>query len=318
MRLWHRRSNWQVTPPMPSTANVTAIVTAFDRIDQTIDTVARIKACTPPPDEVVVHVDGGRIDCADAVRRAYPDVGLIVSTTSVGPGGGRNKLVAAARNELIASFDDDSYPMDRDFFARVVAIAEVLPNAALYSASIVHIGEGVPADARVARLSSSFGAGGAVFCRTQFLSAGGFVPLVVAYGMEEEDLALRLIDSGWELIHSPWLRVFHDTDRSNHASARITAGAIANLALLAWLRYPPRYWPYGALQVANRVRWCLRAGRTAGIISGLAAIPFHICRHRNLRRPVSTETMRARAALRHNGTETALHICSLPYLLGDL
>jgi GT2 family glycosyltransferase len=283
---------------MAEHAEITAIVTAFRRINVTIDTLKRLEACCPSPAEIIVHVDANETSCADAVRAAFPHLIVLVSETPVGPGGGRNKLMAASSNELVASFDDDSYPIDRDFFARAVTVAASFPDAALIGASIVHVGEVMTEDARVAGPTASFGAGGVVFRRTPFLEAGGFVPLVVAYGMEEEDLSLRLIDRGWKLVYSPWLRVFHNTDRSHHASARITAGTISNLALLAWLRYPVRYWPYGILQIANRVVWCLRNGRRAGVLSGLASIPMHVGRHLNQRRPVTVETMRVRGATR--------------------
>lgn len=299
-------------------APVSAIVTAFRRIDQTLDTIRRIQQCQPSPDEILVHIDGNQTDCAAAVRGNFPHLIVIVSETSVGPGGGRNKLVAAARNELVASFDDDSYPIDQDFFARVVALSDEIPDAALYSASIVHIGEPVTEDLRVVGRTPSFCLAGTVLRRSKFMAAGGFVPLVVAYGMEEEDLALRLTDRGWELVHSPWLRIFHDTDRSHHASPQITAGTIANLALLAWLRYPKRYWPYGVLQVANRITWCLRVGRHAGILRGLAAIPGHIGSHWNLRQPVSVKTMLARAATRKGKTARTVDIGFRAQVAADL
>ncbi|PWB83568.1 MAG: family 2 glycosyl transferase [Methylocystaceae bacterium] len=288
----------RVSPAAEIAAPVTAIVTAYQRIEQTLDTLRRIEACRPRPDEILVHVDGNEVVCADAVRAAFAHLTVIVSETSVGPGGGRNKLVAAARNKLIASFDDDSYPIDTDFFDRARTLAETFPDAALFAASIFHKNEARPEDMKVASHTASFGAGGVVFRRSEFLAAGGFVPLVVAYGMEEEDLALRLLNRGRTLLRSPWLRVFHDTDLSHHSSARITSGVIANLALLAWLRYPVSYWPYGVLQVANRVVWCIRVGRRTGILTGLAAIPPHLARHRSLRNPVSKEAMRQRVLAR--------------------
>ena len=277
---------------------ISAVVTAFQRVAQTVATLHRLEACRPAPDEILVHVDGNQTTCANAVRRAFPHLTVIMSDTSVGPGGGRNKLIAAARNELIASFDDDSYPIDPDFFARVQVLAAAYPEAAVLAASIFHRGKSPGKDEKIVAETASFGSGGAVIRRAEFLAAGGFVPLVVAYGMEEEDLALRLIDRGGSLYRSPWLRVFHDTDLSHHASAKITAGVIANLALLAWLRYPRSFWPYGVLQVVNRVFWCLRVGRSAGVLSGIAAIPGHLARHRSLRRPVSKEAMRHKFAAR--------------------
>jgi GT2 family glycosyltransferase len=283
------------------TAPVTAIVCAYQRIGQTLETLRRLEGCRPRPDELLVHVDGNEVACVSAVRASFPQVGVVASETLIGPGGGRDKLVSAARNELIASFDDDSYPIDIDYFSRVRFLAEAFPDAALLAATIFHRDEALTVEEKVITRTASFGAGGVVFRRSEFLAAGGFVPLVVAYGMEEEDLVLRLLDRGRTLLHCRWLRVFHDSDRSHHNSAFITSGTIANIALLAWLRYPARYWPYGVLQVANRCIWCMWVGRRRGIISGLTQIPGHLWKHRHLRAPVSPQAVQCKFAARRAG-----------------
>jgi GT2 family glycosyltransferase len=288
----------QVSTLNTASVRVSAIVTAFQRISQTVATLHRLQECRPTPDEILVHVDGKQNACAEAVRRAFPNVTVVMSDTSVGPGGGRNRLVAAARNELIASFDDDSYPADKDYFSRVEVLAETFPEAALFAASIFHQNEFIVLEEKLISRTASFGAGGVVFRRSEFMAAGGFVSLAIAYGMEEEDLALRLLNRGKTLLHCPFLRVFHDTDRSHHNSALITSGTIANVALLAWLRYPARYWPYGVLQVANRCIWCIRVGRRSGIISGLGRIPGHLWKYRHFRQPVSPLAMKYKLAMK--------------------
>jgi GT2 family glycosyltransferase len=278
--------------------NVTVIVTAFRRVDQTIETVRRIKACSPPPDEVLVHVDANEHKCADAIRAAFPEVPVMVSSEAIGPGGGRNKLVAAAQNEWVASFDDDSYPIDTDFFARAAFLMMKFPETALVTGAIFNRGEQICEAKPVVCDTGSFASGATVFRRSEFLKAGGFVPLVVAYGMEEQDLTLRLLERGRLFKYSPWLRIYHDTDLSHHASANVNAGVIANLALLAYARYPVSYWPYGALQVGNRIVWSIRNGRFSGLASGIAQVPVYIWRHRRLRRPVSAATLRTQLELR--------------------
>jgi hypothetical protein len=270
---------------------ITAIVTAHSRIDQTLTTLAKLTSCDPKPDEILAHVDAGGGACSAAIRAAFPDVCVLESTWAVGPGGGRNKLVAASANEIIASFDDDSYPMDADFFARVADLMSRNEHASVLGAAIFHRGE-VIKDARLGTApSSSFCCCGAVFRKSAFLAAGGFVPLVVAYGMEEEDLALRLFEMDAVLLESGWLRVFHDTDRSHHRDAKITAAVISNIALLTWLRYPITHWGYGVLQVLNRAQWCVRVGRRAGILSGFVGMPRHLWRHTGYRKTVSRGTM---------------------------
>lgn len=276
-----------------------AIVAAFDRPARTVETLRRIMACDPAPAEILVHVDAGGEFCAAALRAAFPDLRLLGADRRVGPGGARNRLLAEVRAEWAASFDDDSYPEQIDFFARAaraVAVAAA-DDVAVIACGLRHPGESAapPAPPRDA---ASFGAGAALLRRSAFLEAGGFVPLAVAYGMEEEDLTLRLLDRGWRLRRDESLRVYHDADRARHADPAVTAGVVANLALLAFLRYPARAWGYGALQVANRAWWSLKVGRRAGLARGLASIPGHLWRHRALRACVRAETLRARAALR--------------------
>src|ERR1044072_5460293 len=59
-----------------STIMISAIVTAYERIDQTLETLRIIQSCVPTPDEVLVHVDADRGECEDAICEAYPNVGV--------------------------------------------------------------------------------------------------------------------------------------------------------------------------------------------------------------------------------------------------
>jgi hypothetical protein len=116
--------------------------------------------------------------------------------------------------------------------------------------------------------------------------------------MEEVDLALQLINQGHLILHVPLLRVFHDTDLARHSDPEVTAASIANIALLAYLRYPLAYWWLGFAQIASRVFWLLKVGRTAGIMRGLTRIPRHLYAHRHYRAPIRFDAMRCARALR--------------------
>lgn len=277
---------------------ISAIVTAYERVDQTLNTIRILESCDPKPDEILVHVDGNRIDCEQAIRRAFPHVTVLVTSERVGPGGGRNKLIAAARHEFVASFDDDSYPIDSDYFARVVQLFNRFPEASIICAALYHAGEAIALDEQKAQWTADFSGGACVYRREAFVNAGGYVPLPVAYGMEETDLALRLHSRGGRILSSSWLRVFHDTDLQRHAEPHVTAGSIANLALLAYLRYPVSLWSIGMWQCANRVLWLLRHGRHRGIWRGLTMIPGHLLAHRRHRRRLSIRAVRSYLALR--------------------
>lgn len=277
---------------------ISAIVTAYERIEQTLATLRVLQSCAPRPDEILVHVDADQVQCEQAIIREFPDVRVLRSSDQVGPGGGRNKLMDAAQFDFVASFDDDSYPIDSDYFARALKLFERFPEASVICAALYHMGEAIGLDDRSAQWTADFAGGACIYRRSAFLDAGGYVPLPVAYGMEEVDLALRLHSRGGKILSTPWLRVFHNTDLKRHADPCVTAGSIANLALLAYLRYPVSLWAIGAGQCMNRLLWLLRHGRHRGIVKGFAMIPSHIRANQRYRLPLSSAAVRSYLALR--------------------
>jgi GT2 family glycosyltransferase len=276
------------------------MITAYQRVDAVLDAIARIRACDPAPEELIVHVDGGEHGTAQAIGAAFPDVRLLLSETQVGPGGGRNAMVAAATRQLVASFDDDSYPIDADYFARVARLFEEFPAAAVIDAHVFHRRQPVAPDADQCEWVADFSGGGCAYRRSQFLENGGYVAIPVAYGVEEVDFALRLHAKGGRVLRAERLRVYHDTDLARHADAEVTAASVANLALLAYLRYPRRLWGIGGVQCLRRIGWLLRNGRWRGIVRGLMAIPGTIGAHRNARNPIAARALRSYFALRRN------------------
>lgn len=279
-------------------APVTAIVTAFRRPDVTLATLQRIAQCEPPPAEVLVHVDGHEMACADAIRAAFPSIAVMVSDANIGPGGGRNRLVEAATNEVVASFDDDSYPIDADYFRRVVTLFERYPGADVVCGRVFQQNEAIEPAVEQAAWVADFEGGGSSYRRRAFLENGGYLPLPVAYGMEEVDFALRLHARGRRVLRSPWLRVYHDADLRRHADPQVTAASLRNLALLTFLRYPAAYWGVGVAQCLNRIQWLLRNGRQRGIIDGLFATPGMLWRHRKRRDPLPVSAVRSYFRLR--------------------
>src|ERR1044072_605999 len=279
---------------------ISAIVTAYERVDQTLATLRVLQSCVPAPDEILVHVDANQIACEKAIRDAFPGIQILRSAEQVGPGGGRNKLASAARGEFVASFDDDSYPLDSDYFARARQIFNKFPEASLVCAALYHAGESIGLDDRSAHWTADFSGGACIFRRQAFIDAGGYVPLPVAYGMEEVDLAIRLHAQGGKILTTPWLRVFHNTDLKRHGDPKVTAGSIANVALLAYLRYPVSLWGIGVGQCANRLLWLLRHGRRRGILKGVTMIPAHLRANRGYRLPVSKRAVRSYLALRRS------------------
>ena len=177
---------------------------------------------------------------------------------------------------------------------------EDFPDASVVSARVYHVDEVVEEDTKSAEWVSDFPGGACAYLRETFLRTSGYVPLPVAYGMEEVDFALRLHGQGGRVLQTSWLRVFHDTDRARHADPRVTAASISNLALLTYLRYPARLWLLGLGQCVTRIQWLVRNGRLRGIFSGIASIPSQVLKYRGFRSRLRASTVLSYLDLRRH------------------
>lgn len=260
---------------MPRSLPISVIVPACVRIEPLLKTLSKIRACVPGPDEILVHVDGASEAVVRAVQEAFPSVKLLSSPALLGPGGSRNKLIEAARHAWVANFDDDSFPEEAGYFARVMETAALFPDAAILSAAN-H--DDPPESCPYLGVSEASGCG-CVFHREWYQRVGGFVPLPVAYGMEEVDMGLRLHALGGVIVHDDRLRVIHDKPPPAAISPGLNAAILANTALFPFLRFPVWLWPVGLWQVLHRIGYLVCRGWTAGIAAGLRMIPGHLQQH---------------------------------------
>lgn len=272
---------------MTKSCPISVVIPTWQRKKQLSETLAKILVCYPCPAEILVHVDAGDNETTPWLMENFPTIRVLESKYRVGPGGGRNRLIAAAKYPIVASFDDDSYPLDTDYFERLVLCFEHYPEISVLASRIIEKNDPLVKPSALIGATTHFGGGGVSYRREDFLESQGYVPLAIAYGMEEVDLCLRFFDMGKRIYFSPWLRVFHNSELTHHSSAAVTAASIQNLALLIFLRYPKRYWFYGALQILNRVVWLAKVRRYAGIPKGIIQIPIYCWRYTYLRQPVS-------------------------------
>ncbi len=247
-------------------------------------------------------------------REAHRFSNLIIlkSEDHLGPGASRNRLLAKASNSIVASFDDDSYPIDLDYFDRIQFLFERFPKAAILEAEIYHLDQELKDDDFTARWVADFTGCGCAYRLDVFRRTTGYVRRVVPYGAEETDLALRIHAMGYGVLKSPWLRVQHNTRLEHHDNARITAGVVENHALVPFLRYPFHYWWLGAGQCFRQILWQARHGRTAGIITGIVRIPRLLWQHRKQRGIVSGKDLMSYLRLRHHPVEVELSARPFP------
>ena len=269
-----------------------AVIPTWRRPQSLAKAIAGLMTCCPKPAEILVHVDAGDDQTVLILEREFAGIARwFRSTTTQGPGGGRNLLIREAKTPLVASFDDDSWPLDPDYFAVAAELFHAHLRVAVLSGREVRPGMEPGGRDGNLRHVACYQNGACVMRREAFLGTRGHLPLRHAYGMEEADVALQLLDAGWDLLYAPALRVYHDSALEHHCTPAVNAAHIRNTALLAYLRYPVRYWPLGVLQVLNRARYAASMGRWRGMAGGFCQIPGALWHYRKERKAVCAATI---------------------------
>jgi GT2 family glycosyltransferase len=276
---------------MKTTAPVTVIIPTYNRGMKVLSVLEKIRLCDPAPAAVIIHIDLSDGKLESELKERFPDVAVLTSSVRLGPGGGRHRCLLACKTPFAVSFDDDSYPVDGDFFATVERLFLEHPHAALLEANVWHRSEAeLPRATSLAPIATYIGCGYAIRLDV-YRQMRGYLNRPVPYGMEELDLSLQLFVSGSEMMRTGELRVFHDTDLKHHHSTEITRGSIMNVALYAFLHYPMMASGLAMLQLGNKIAYCVRRGRIGGIIPGLLQIPPDCWRNRMYRKPVPWKTL---------------------------
>ena len=226
---------------------VTVVIATMDRRDNVLTTLDRLAALPERPP--VVLVDNGSTDgTADAVRRAHPQVVVLEPGCNLGAAG-RTLGVKAARTELVAFADDDSWwapgalTRAAEHFARA-------PRLALLAGRILVGPEARPdpicremADSPLQRQPDlpgppvlGFVACGAVVRRSAYLSVGGFSPVVFFLG-EETLLAQDLTAAGWGVAYVDDVVAHHHPGAAGDRTGRARLQA-RNALVSSWLRRP--------------------------------------------------------------------------------
>ena len=279
--------------------DISIVIPTYRRNRQLAAVLLRLFACNPAPAEVLIHVDAGDQETPNLLEQTFSGkVHWICASSRRGPGGGRKFLMEMAKTQWVVTFDDDSWPESLDFLKRLENVIAANPKAGVLAFPINVRGQKPSYWSPEIQQASCFENCGCAIRREAFLQTDGFLPLRHAYGMEEADVSLQLLDKGWQILNVPDLWVYHDTGMEHHASAPVNAAQITNTALLAFLRYPIRLWPLGILQTINRVKYAISVGRFQGILKGILDIPFACWKYRAARKPVKAETIQLARKLR--------------------
>lgn len=289
-----------------SSLPISAVIPSSGRRNSLYVTLRKIQDCVPPPSEILVHLDASPPEVAELLRSRFPQVKILESDFLLGPGGGRQRLIEASQHDLVASFDDDSFPEEVNYFARAFEVAAKFPNAGVISAA----SPGAERQTRSYISLAIYSGCGCVFRRSIFLQISGFVPLPIAYNMEEVDVSLQLHAAGKIIVHDPELRVRHDHAEGEYYDINErNATILANTLLLSWLRYPFWLMPLGILQFFSKFAWMFKNRNANGLILGLRMLPSYIWQYRDFRCVLPAEKIMSWLQLRRNPINLSQNLC---------
>lgn len=262
-----------------------------------------------PDREVIVVDNGSGHDMVTWLRAAYPRARVIALGENKGPAA-RNLGIRAARGRYIVTLDNDVYFDDSQALNRIAAAFERHPGAGCIVFRVYH-----PATGRLhvrdwchprpwqQAESQEFETfyiteGAAAFRREVFDKVQPYWPELFI-GHEGFDLAVRLMDAGYEIWYVPDVKVWHLASRETRPDWRPFYYYARNLFPIVYRNYPL---PAGIAHLAPRLAvfglYALRAGAFGkylrGVADGLRMWPA--CR--DLRKPVGRQTLERMRRLR--------------------
>jgi GT2 family glycosyltransferase len=243
----------------------------------------------PQPAELLITADGCTDGTVEFVQGNYPETRLTVNERPIGSSGSRDAMFRMAASDIVLILDDDSYPIETDFLARLPRLFAERSHLAV--ASFPQRTDEFPESLNAVDFGPSQFTGTYVNCasairRAVFIELGGY-PAKFRIAYDEPDFALRCVSAGWQVRYETKLTIRHHYSgamrnelRMHHTHARnelwsvlmrCPASQLFAVALFriarqfgyAWKRGPgwtvrePHWW----LQALMGVPHCLGARR---------------------------------------------------------
>jgi GT2 family glycosyltransferase len=229
---------------MPTNQTVwttSVMITTRNRRDELHRTLSKLRELQPKPDEVLVCADGCTDDTVAMVRRDFPECTLIENSVSRGSVFSRDRMLRMAKGEIVVSLDDDSYPLDLNFIARVRELfVERSQVVVLSFPEIREQGESASLNKSPetpVHLVSAYANCAAAMRRAVYLQAGGF-PVFFEHMYEEPDYALQCYALGYEVRFEPSLRIRHHVSPAQREPMRRHHFNARNELWSVWMRCP--------------------------------------------------------------------------------
>jgi GT2 family glycosyltransferase len=188
------------------------MITTRNRCEELHRTLSKLQELQPQPSEILICADGCTDNTREMVRSEFPHCTLIENEQARGSVFSRDRLLRLAKNEIVLSLDDDSYPIDHDFFARLKDLFAQYSQAAVISFPEIRDGDvfahPTKSPSSPAHLVSAYANCAAAMRQDVYLRSQGF-PIFFDHMYEEPDFAVQCYALGYQVWFWPAVRIRH-------------------------------------------------------------------------------------------------------------
>lgn len=269
---------------------VSVAILTWNRRDHVAKAIESVMAQDYKPLDIVVADSASSDGTVEFIGKHYPKVKVIRLHRNLGCPEGRNVAMANCRGDVIYALDDDGW-LAPDTLRICMEKLERHPDAGVIACRVVAPDEPASRGAED-RWHHSF-SGGASAIRRTVLETAGYYPSDFFRQGEEDDLAIRMIEHDFRILHCPEAIMYHERSAINRDSSLFLYFSCRNELYTVLRRYPWRYLgPAAAQKVITWNYLGLRRGALwyslAGTLSALGSLP-RLLRERE---PVVPRTVR--------------------------
>jgi len=251
-----------MNPRQPALSCAVTIATRNRRhdLEKTLAILARLD---PQPDEVLITADACTDDTVEWVRAHYPQHRLTVNAQARGSVGSRNDMFRNAASDIVLILDDDSHPIETDFFAHLPVLFEQRPRVAIIN--FPQRTDECPATLETKDFGPSHFAGTYVNCatavrRSVFVGLGGY-PDFFFNAYDEPDLCLRCLAAGWQVWYETSLTIRHYFTSAQRNEIRTHHNHARNELWSVWMRCPmPQLFAVSLFRIARQFGYAGKRG----------------------------------------------------------
>lgn len=224
---------------------VSVIVLSYNRREEMRDCLRSISRQDYPNFEIVALDNGSTDGSVEMLREEFPDVKLITLDENVGACAGRNRALEKAEGSLVFQVDNDATLMPAEAMLRMVERFEAEDDLGIIFTRIEDPATGAPYRPGYGTryvddefYTWRFHGCAAMIRREAIGKAGYYLPEEFFRAAEENDLAVRVIDAGYNILYMPSAVALHKLSPRTRDRGEIIYLTVRNNLAVAWKFMP--------------------------------------------------------------------------------